>query len=226
MVQMEGVDFFTPNTDTHPAFGEALKRAAATGVKVTAWDCHVESSSISIQREVPVVLGERTLYEIRRPLIHWYRENKRDLPWRENPDAYRVWVSEIMLQQTRVAAVVGYFTRFLEAFPTVQALAEAPEDQLMKLWQGLGTIAGPGTCKRPPGRLWTSSAGPSPRPTRTCEAWRGWGSTPPPPLLHRLWQPVPAVDGNLLRVAARVMGMTPISPPPRGSATLPKPSRR
>ena len=138
VVQMEGVDFFTPNTDTHPAFGEALKRAAAAGVKVTAWDCHVESSSISIQREVPVVLGERTLYEIRRPLIHWYRENKRDLPWRENPDAYRVWVSEIMLQQTRVEAVKPYYQRFLAALPDVKALAEAPEDVLLKLWEGLG----------------------------------------------------------------------------------------
>ena len=72
------------------------------------------------------------------PLLQWYREHARDLPWRRTPDPYRVWVSEIMLQQTRVAAVLGYFARFMAAFPTIQDLADAPEDVLMKQWQGLG----------------------------------------------------------------------------------------
>ena len=72
------------------------------------------------------------------PLLQWYGEHARDLPWRREPTPYRVWVSEIMLQQTRVAAVLGYFAKFMDAFPTVQDLAAAPEDQLMKLWQGLG----------------------------------------------------------------------------------------
>jgi len=72
------------------------------------------------------------------PLLGWYRENARDLPWRRTRDPYRVWVSEIMLQQTRVAAVLGYYARFLDAFPTVEALASAPEDRLLKLWEGLG----------------------------------------------------------------------------------------
>lgn len=73
-----------------------------------------------------------------RPLLDWYRNNARDLPWRRTRDPYRIWVSEIMLQQTRVAAVMGYYARFLETFPTVEALAAAPEDRLMKLWEGLG----------------------------------------------------------------------------------------
>ena len=72
------------------------------------------------------------------PLLAWYRANARDLPWRHTRDPYRIWVSEIMLQQTRVAAVLGYYARFLEAFPSVEALAEAPEERLMKLWEGLG----------------------------------------------------------------------------------------
>ena len=72
------------------------------------------------------------------PLLAWFRENARDLPWRRTKDPYRIWVSEIMLQQTRVAAVLGYYARFLEAFPSVEALANAPEDRLMKLWEGLG----------------------------------------------------------------------------------------
>lgn len=79
-----------------------------------------------------------TLSQLPPPLLAWYRANARDLPWRKTRDPYRIWVSEIMLQQTRVAAVLGYYARFLEAFPTVEALASAPEEHLMKLWEGLG----------------------------------------------------------------------------------------
>ena len=71
-------------------------------------------------------------------LLLWYQQNKRDLPWRHTSDPYRIWISEIMLQQTRVAAVLDYYRRFLEAAPTVAELAQLPDDQLMKLWQGLG----------------------------------------------------------------------------------------
>ncbi len=79
-----------------------------------------------------------TLAFLPEPLLAWYHENARDLPWRKTEDPYCIWVSEIMLQQTRVAAVLGYYARFLEAFPSVEALASAPEDRLMKLWEGLG----------------------------------------------------------------------------------------
>ena len=68
----------------------------------------------------------------------WYRDNRRDLPWRQDKDPYHVWVSEIMLQQTRVEAVRDYYQRFMQALPTIEALAEAEEEQLLKLWQGLG----------------------------------------------------------------------------------------
>ena len=72
------------------------------------------------------------------PLLAWYDQNRRILPWREEVSPYRTWVSEIMLQQTRVTAVLPYFARFMEALPTVEALAAADEQQLMALWQGLG----------------------------------------------------------------------------------------
>ena len=85
-----------------------------------------------------VTTENHVLEELRQPLLAWYRENARDLPWRHTSDPYRIWISEIMLQQTRVAAVLGDYARFLEAFPTVETLASAPEDQLMKLWEGLG----------------------------------------------------------------------------------------
>ena len=72
------------------------------------------------------------------PLLEWYRVNRRILPWREDPRPYRVWVSEIMLQQTRVEAVLPYYERFLRELPDISALAAAPEEQLLKLWEGLG----------------------------------------------------------------------------------------
>ena len=71
-------------------------------------------------------------------LLEWFRDHRRELPWRSDPTPYHVWVSEIMLQQTRVAAVLGYYRRFMEALPTVEALAAVEEDRLLKLWQGLG----------------------------------------------------------------------------------------
>ena len=73
-----------------------------------------------------------------RKLMDWYRENGRSLPWRGTKDPYRIWISEIILQQTRVAQGYDYYLRFIERFPDVQALADAPEDEVMKLWQGLG----------------------------------------------------------------------------------------
>lgn len=79
-----------------------------------------------------------TLAALPAPLLCWFRQNARDLPWRRTTDPYPIWVSEIMLQQTRVAAVLDYYARFLAAFPTVEDLAAAPEAQLMKLWEGLG----------------------------------------------------------------------------------------
>ena len=138
VIQMKDVRYFTPNTDTHPAFAEALKRAAGDGVKVIAYDCQVRPDEIHIQDEVPVVLENPVLYEMVDPLTEWYQKNKRDLPWRKNPDAYRVWVSEIMLQQTRVEAVKPYYERFLKRLPEIRDLAEASEDVLLKLWEGLG----------------------------------------------------------------------------------------
>src|SRR6187399_1405682 len=71
-------------------------------------------------------------------LLPWFAEHHRRLPWRETRDLYRIWVSEIMLQQTQVAAVVPYYERFMAAFPTVKELAAAPEEQVLRLWEGLG----------------------------------------------------------------------------------------
>jgi len=74
----------------------------------------------------------------RKQILDWYRVSKRDLPWRRDTDPYRVWISEIMLQQTRVAAAIPYYERFLRRFPTLESLAEAPEAELLAAWAGLG----------------------------------------------------------------------------------------
>ncbi|MCR4587633.1 MAG: A/G-specific adenine glycosylase [Lachnospiraceae bacterium] len=84
------------------------------------------------------VSTEKLKAQIIPPLRKWFQENKRELPWRSDPTPYHVWLSEIMLQQTRVEAVKEYYARFLQTLPTVESLAKAPEDQLLKLWEGLG----------------------------------------------------------------------------------------
>src|ERR1700739_319484 len=75
---------------------------------------------------------------IQHDLLEWFREHQRVLPWRRNKDPYRIWLSEIMLQQTRVTAVIPFYERFLEHFPTIRALAAAPEAEVLRLWAGLG----------------------------------------------------------------------------------------
>lgn len=88
--------------------------------------------------DVKEIFRNGDLRAIPKPLLTWYDSNRRILPWREEATPYRVWVSEIMLQQTRVEAVKPYFQRFMTALPDIAALAEAPEDELLKLWEGLG----------------------------------------------------------------------------------------
>ena len=88
------------------------------------------------------------LADIVKPLLRWYRSQARDLPWRENPSPYHVWISEIMLQQTRVEAVKPYFARFTAALPDVRALAGIATDDLLKLWKASAITAAPATCKK------------------------------------------------------------------------------
>ncbi len=141
------------------------------------------------------------------PLLQWYRENARDLPWRREPTPYRVWVSEIMLQQTRVAAVLGYFAKFMEAFPTVQDLAAAPEDRLMKLWQGLGYYSRARNLQKAARQIVTDFGGEFPTDHRDIRSLAGVGDYTAAAIASICFgQPVPAVDGNLLRVSARVLG--------------------
>src|SRR6266567_221100 len=84
------------------------------------------------------MLQGRELATFRKQLLGWFRQFRRDLPWRRTKDPYRIWLSEIMLQQTRVAAAIPYYERFLKRFPDIHALASAPEEEVLRLWSGLG----------------------------------------------------------------------------------------
>ena len=92
----------------------------------------------TLEREDSPLKEDERLKAASGPLLHWYDNNRRILPWREEPEAYRVWISEIMLQQTRVEAVKPYFARFMEALPDIKSLAQVEEQTLLKLWEGLG----------------------------------------------------------------------------------------
>ncbi len=141
------------------------------------------------------------------PLLAWYHQNARSLPWRETPTPYRVWVSEIMLQQTRVGAVLGYFTRFMEVFPTVADLAQAPEDLLMKQWQGLGYYSRARNLQKAANQIMTEFGGEFPREYRLIRSLAGVGDYTAGAIASIAFGlPVPAVDGNLLRVTARLTG--------------------
>ena len=206
VIQMKDVRYFTPNRETHPAFCDALKRARAAGVRVLAYDCVVDSDSITIHKEVPVVLGSPLLKESVEPLVAWYREHRRDLPWREHPDAYRVWVSEIMLQQTRVEAVKPYYVRFLKAFPDVEALAAAEEDKLMKMWEGLGYYNRVRNMQKAARQIMTEHDGQFPCEYDEILKLSGIGNYTAGAISSFAYGIAkPAVDGNVLRVVSRLL---------------------
>lgn len=207
VIQMKDVRYFTPNVNTHPQFGEALKKAAAAGVKILAYDCQVEPDRIEAADPVPVVLEDPELYEIRGPLVEWYREHHRDLPWRNQPSPYHVWVSEIMLQQTRVEAVKPYYQRFLSALPTVKDLAEAPEDQLLKLWEGLGYYNRVRNMQKAAQQVMADYGGEFPVTYEGIRSLKGIGSYTAGAICSFAYGiPKPAVDGNVLRVIMRLTG--------------------
>lgn len=141
------------------------------------------------------------------PLLQWYRENARVLPWRSDPTPYHVWVSEIMLQQTRVAAVLDYYRRFMEALPTVADLAAVEEDRLMKLWQGLGYYNRARNLQKAARQVAEDFGGVFPDTYEGLLTLSGVGEYTAGAIASIAFGvPVPAVDGNVLRVVARISG--------------------
>lgn len=142
-------------------------------------------------------------------LLAWYGANRRDLPWRRTNDPYRIWISEIMLQQTRVEAVKRYYARFLEAFGDVAALANAPEEQLLKLWEGLGYYSRARNLQKAAKVIVSDYDGKMPADVKTLRALPGIGDYTAGAIASIAFGfPEPAVDGNLLRVLSRFDGCT------------------
>ena len=139
------------------------------------------------------------------PLLSWYRANKRALPWRENPTPYQVWVSEIMLQQTRVEAVKEYYTRFMSVLPDVQALAACEEEKLLKLWEGLGYYSRVRNLQKAAKIITVEYGGEMPRDLALLNALPGIGRYTTGAIASIAYgMPVAAVDGNVFRVASRL----------------------
>lgn len=138
-------------------------------------------------------------------LLSWYDENKRDLPWRRDPTPYHVWLSEIMLQQTRVQAVLGYYARFLSAMPDIAALASAPQEQYQKLWEGLGYYSRVNNLHRAAVKIMKEYGGEMPGRAEELAHLPGIGPYTSAAIASIAFgEAVPAVDGNLLRVFARM----------------------
>ncbi len=145
------------------------------------------------------------LKKIVMPLLDWYAVNRRILPWRENTDPYRVWVSEIMLQQTRVDTVIPYYCRFLDRLPDIQSLAEVPEEELLKLWEGLGYYSRVRNMQKAARVIVETCGGVFPREYEKILALPGIGQYTAGAVSSIAFeQPIPAVDGNVMRVLSRI----------------------
>ncbi len=206
VIQMKGVDYFTPNRDTQPEFAKALERAAKEGVELYAYDCSVQPEEIRLRQPVNIMINLEKLNRIliTNPLLTWYDKNRRILPWREDPTPYHVWVSEIMLQQTRVEAVKPYYRRFMEVLPDLRSLAEAPQEQLLKLWEGLGYYNRVRNMQLAARQVMEQYGGHMPGTYEQLLQLKGIGSYTAGAIASIAFgQKVAAVDGNVLRVMAR-----------------------
>lgn len=139
------------------------------------------------------------------PLIAWHKENRIPMPWREDQDAYRVWISEIMLQQTRIEAVIPYYERFMKELPDIKSLAEVEEDRLLKLWEGLGYYSRARNLKKAAMTVMNEHSGALPADAEKLRKLAGIGDYTAGAIASIAYGlPEPAVDGNVLRVLSRL----------------------
>ena len=148
---------------------------------------------------------EDKILSFRQKLLAWYDENKRDLPWRRSKNPYYIWVSEIMLQQTRVDTVIPYYERFLDWFPTVESLANAPEERLLKAWEGLGYYSRVRNMQTAAQQIMNEFEGNFPSTYEGIASLKGIGPYTAGAISSIAFNlPQPAVDGNVMRVLARL----------------------
>ena len=149
---------------------------------------------------------EQVLIAMFEALIPWYEAHKRELPWRQDREPYHVWLSEIMLQQTRVEAVKEYYRRFVTALPTIPDLAEAPEEQILKLWEGLGYYNRVRNLQKAAQTICADYAGVFPSEYAQIRSLSGIGDYTAGAIASICFDaPTPAVDGNVLRVYSRLL---------------------
>ncbi|MGH9738072.1 MAG: A/G-specific adenine glycosylase [Candidatus Acidiferrales bacterium] len=153
----------------------------------------------------PHRLPPRQLPQFQRSVLAWYRRHKRELPWRASRDSYRVWVAEIMLQQTRIAAVLPYYVRFLENFPDVLSLARAPQQEVLRLWSGLGYYSRARNLHAAARAIVAQHNGEFPRTLESALALPGIGRYTAAAVLSIAFDfPLAVLDGNVARVLARL----------------------
>ncbi len=153
--------------------------------------------------EMPAAVRQR----LRRKLKIWYEKSARDLPWRETRDPYRIWISEIMLQQTTVAAVVPYYERFFRAFPDLESLANAEEERVLKLWEGLGYYSRARNIWKAARQLWETSKGEFPETVAELQQLAGIGRYTAGAIVSFAFdRKAPILEANTLRLYSRLLG--------------------
>ncbi|NJM15093.1 MAG: A/G-specific adenine glycosylase [Bacteroidales bacterium] len=141
-------------------------------------------------------------------LLRWYKDNKRNLPWRKNITPYNIWVSEIILQQTRVMQGLGYYYRFLEAFPAIDVLASTTEDKLLRIWQGLGYYSRARNMHKAANQIMQKHGGIFPSAYKDLLSLPGVGPYTAAAIASIAYQlPYPVLDGNVFRVVARLFAI-------------------
>lgn len=154
---------------------------------------------------VPSDWSKERIAAFRKRFLDWYDQEKRTLPWRTDSNPYRIWISEIMLQQTRVDTVIPYYERFMQQFPTIAALAAAPEEQLLKAWEGLGYYSRARNLQIAAQTIMQEHAGQMPADPSAILALKGIGPYTAGAIASIAFQlPEPAVDGNVMRVFSRL----------------------
>jgi A/G-specific adenine glycosylase len=177
-----------------------------------------KSPSLQVSKSPSLQLNSTAIRQIRRRLLAWFQRHQRDLPWRHTSDPYRIWVSEIMLQQTQVATVIPYYLRFLETFPTVEVLAAADEQDVLRQWEGLGYYRRARHLHQAARQLQAAHAGCLPDDP---EVWRqlpGIGRYMLGAILSQAFdRRLPILEANSIRVLCRLLG---IRESPRQSSTM------
>lgn len=169
----------------------------------------MKNNSNNSDQTVLEKIEQMKVTEFQHDLVNWFEAEQRDLPWRKDNDPYKIWVSEVMLQQTRVDTVIPYYNRFLEKFPTVDAFADADEESILKIWEGLGYYSRVRNLHEAVKEVVAVYGGEVPDTKEEISKLKGVGPYTAGAVLSIAYgKPIPAVDGNVMRVLSRILLIT------------------